>query len=404
MPLTSLGTISVDHPGSGSREVEAFQGSVTDMPGHPVDFLVVSALPNDYAPIPGSLIGALDSAGVSVAALAANKAVDYRPKMPCWISQPIGPNPNPGITFQRILVYEPANPSTTAARMLIDVFRAIKCFAGGQATSVAMPLVSTGSGGADYREIFRMSICQGLHFAGRQDLDLTKVHVVNYNGGWQSHVQSDFDAIKGNYNALGSNSNPHMPGAYSMYAAKALAHTPVITTPTPKQSFAITLYTTNYYGVINSPLYASPPNLSDPAYIQLQPYYALLDAALANVAPSAAAQVYRGISSGIPPSVINPYKTVGNEILTGSYTSTSENKKVACGFAAGAYFLTYQTHPTAKGIKQFSVYTGEDEALFGRDMTAKVAVANCPGSGVCGGGTSLICDFTLDEVVINFCS
>lgn len=128
-----------------------YHGNLTTLkPAEAVDFLVVSALPGDYSPTPGSLIGALNSKGISVATLAQNKAADYEPELPCWISQPITSSES-GIAFNRILLYEPADPAQQSDQHVQDIFTALTRFTGNNTTetTVAMPLVSTGSGGAE---------------------------------------------------------------------------------------------------------------------------------------------------------------------------------------------------------------------------------------------------------------
>src|SRR4051794_25388569 len=106
MALTAIDSFNVDHPGSDTRTLQFVWGDLTQMSSaDAVDVLVVSCLPGDYTPSQGSLIGALNNAGISVANLANNKAASYEPAMPCWISQPVQSS-NPGIQFSRILVYE----------------------------------------------------------------------------------------------------------------------------------------------------------------------------------------------------------------------------------------------------------------------------------------------------------
>lgn len=133
------------------KVIGLYHGDLTNLkPAEKVDFLVVSALPGDYSPTAGSLIGALNNKGVSVATLAQHKAADYEPELPCWISQPIT-STQPGIAFDRVLLYEPANPAQQSAQHIEDIFTALTRFVGNNTTqtTVAMPLVSTGSGGAD---------------------------------------------------------------------------------------------------------------------------------------------------------------------------------------------------------------------------------------------------------------
>jgi hypothetical protein len=109
------------------------------------DVLVVSAFRDDYFPMPGSLIGALDQKGISIESLAEDKEVDLRQAFSCWISREI-PNPPPGIQFKRILCYEPAE-SAKVGELVGDIFRSLAPFLGGHfpVRSVATPLVASGS-------------------------------------------------------------------------------------------------------------------------------------------------------------------------------------------------------------------------------------------------------------------
>src|SRR5262249_10307694 len=80
--------------GRPGTRVELWQADLTALGGNrPVDALLVSAFPNDYAPTSGSLIGALAAKGLSVAELATDKDFDIRPTHACWLSKPIDPRP-----------------------------------------------------------------------------------------------------------------------------------------------------------------------------------------------------------------------------------------------------------------------------------------------------------------------
>ncbi len=285
MALTAIDSITIDHPDSGTRQVQLYQGDLTDMtPQNHVEFLVVSALPGDYFPSEGSLIQALDVKGISVQSLSQNKAKDYHPTMPCWISQTVRSS-DPGIQFERLLVYEPADPAwnSNSAWMIDDIFRAIQCFKGNADTRVAMPLVSTGSGEAHYRVIGRMLATKALRYGGLHDFNLLTSKIVVYNTNWETDVTEDFKAIKHNYDNFYENGSPDMPGQYATFATQAWSHVDSknLNTPTEKQAWAIVLWTTNYYSVIEGPLYHQPrPDLTNANLIKLQPYYALYDAAL----------------------------------------------------------------------------------------------------------------------------
>jgi hypothetical protein len=118
-------------------------------PGEMVDFLVVSCLPGDYAPTPGSLIGALNGIGVSVQQLSNNKAADYRTQYNCWVSQPV-----PNQQFTQLIVFESTGANAPTA--IPGIFQALKTYmpnphAGSNYpyVDIASPLVSTGGAGGN---------------------------------------------------------------------------------------------------------------------------------------------------------------------------------------------------------------------------------------------------------------
>lgn len=140
-----LDNISVQAQGI-SKTVELWRGDLTDIPvAEAVDVLVVSAFPDHYAPTTGSLIGALDRRGLSVAKLAEDKEEDLRKSFGCWMSRELG-QLAPGLEFHRILCFEPYTKGRPT-EVVGDIFRSLAPFlVGDQAIeTVAMPLVACGS-------------------------------------------------------------------------------------------------------------------------------------------------------------------------------------------------------------------------------------------------------------------
>jgi len=115
---------SIRH-GGATRKVELLQGDLARLPAdQSVDVLVVSAFQNDYLPTQGSLIGALDRAGLSVQDLASHKQVDLRQSYSSWLSAPVGK----GLNFRHVLCIETGwrhGKSTSRAAITDDLFRAL---------------------------------------------------------------------------------------------------------------------------------------------------------------------------------------------------------------------------------------------------------------------------------------
>lgn len=155
--------IGVEHASRRST-IQLFIGDLAALPaGHAVDLLIVSAFPGSYKPTPTSLIGALErQAGVSVNALANDKAVDLRRHSSCWLSQEIRV---PGIPFRRILCFEPAIRGR-APEIVGDIFRSIIPFAAGLTTvsRIAMPIVASGDQGESKEVMLDCIVRAALHW------------------------------------------------------------------------------------------------------------------------------------------------------------------------------------------------------------------------------------------------
>jgi hypothetical protein len=139
-----LETISVEH-GGHTRRIELHHGDLSAIPlTEAVDLLVVSAYPNDYAPTPASLIGALHRRGLSVHELAQRKHVDLRNAFSCWLSHDIG-DLRDRFGFRRVLCFEP-RVRGAPAEVVGEIFQALMPFAYGDPPikTVAMPLVASG--------------------------------------------------------------------------------------------------------------------------------------------------------------------------------------------------------------------------------------------------------------------
>lgn len=89
MSFTLLNALEV-MDGATARRISIYQGDLSRIPAeHACDLLVISAFPNDYTPIRGTLMEALHAQGVSVGELARDKAYDMRETSAFWLSHPL---------------------------------------------------------------------------------------------------------------------------------------------------------------------------------------------------------------------------------------------------------------------------------------------------------------------------
>ena len=139
---------AIDIPdGLSTHRIELLFGDLLELaPDERVDTLVVSAFPDDYAPTPGSLIGALEGEGVSLTELAASKRRDLRRVFSCWLSEPISDADRIG--FGQVLCFEPLVRGSPP-EVVDDIFRALNAvlLGAGEDSTVAMPLVASGDQG-----------------------------------------------------------------------------------------------------------------------------------------------------------------------------------------------------------------------------------------------------------------
>ncbi len=169
-----LDTLNVPSSG-GVRRIELLKGDLSAIPvEHAVDALAVSAFRGSYAPVRGTLIGALHRRGLSVADLALHKEVDLLDISNCWIS---GPIENSELNFRHLLCIEPAvNKQAPAA--VGDVFRSLIPYVTGEPwiSRIALPLLSAGNQGFDPVDMLRAILDASIHWLSTGlPLDVMKI-------------------------------------------------------------------------------------------------------------------------------------------------------------------------------------------------------------------------------------
>lgn len=199
-----IDSICVEHNGI-PRCINLAVGDLANLPPeHAVDAIIVSAFPDDYAPMRGTLIAALDRKGISVADIAVRKAVDLRQFSSCWLSDVID-HPNAG--FHRILCFEPAYRGQ-ATEVVGDIFRSIIPFTTGQPpiNSIAMPLVATGDQGEDRNEMLRALVDAAVHWLNT-GMPLDRINIVLHSGAELDSLRQTFAEVKASLNLSASNAD-----------------------------------------------------------------------------------------------------------------------------------------------------------------------------------------------------
>jgi hypothetical protein len=183
--------------------VELYQGDLTDVSArNAFDLLVVSAFPDNYAPTYGSLIGALNEKGLSVARLARAKDLDLRTAFSCWLSAELPPRD--GMPFRRILCFEPSVRGEPP-EVVGDIFRALAPILADQPDlrTIALPMVAAGDQGYTVAEILSPLLDAALHWL-EQGLSLDRIKIVAYSTEQADDAAAIFARHKATYQHSGT--------------------------------------------------------------------------------------------------------------------------------------------------------------------------------------------------------
>lgn len=166
-----------------------------------VDALIVWSVRDNYAPIPGSLIKALDQKGVSIEALAMDKEVDLRQAFSCWLSKEII-KPDPGISFKRVLCYEPDDPSK-AAELVGDIFRSLAPFLGGSfpIRTVSTPLLASGQLMESKKVMLQHLVEAAVHWMS-SGLPIDCLNIVSLPDNRLDELTQVFSELKNRYTSI----------------------------------------------------------------------------------------------------------------------------------------------------------------------------------------------------------
>jgi len=367
MALKQLEKLDVYY-GSSRRSVTLYSGDLAALGSvDAVDYMAVSTLPNFYLEDSGTLLYSLAKKGVSVKALSQNKDTDYRPEIPCWISKPVS-----NINANRLIIFEPNQPKTTAYDLIPYIFSAIALRARGRASDlkIALPMLCTGKSGADSLEILEALFYSSVHW-GAMKFPFKEIKLVIYdNDSRKEALRQKFKELKYSYEHL---ENLFSTKAYTFYAKQALTSIEGVQLPeylTQRQYFAIRLYTGNYYTTINRILRKN--DRKSPEHKKHMPLFEALDTGLMNIPPYKG-MTYRG--TYLNQQELDKHK-VGASYRNLAYTSTAYKKG---GWYSSAYVkLDIDCH-TGSCVEPYSYFPGENEILYVRGMDYKILTKNYDG-------------------------
>ena len=152
--MRRIDQISIPDDGR-SRTISFWHGNPAEIgPDDPVDLIIVSAFRDNYTPTPRSIIGALHRRGLSVAALAQDKAVDLRETTGFWLSRPLAAAGEVGVA--RILCFEPAFLGRRPTEVVGHLFRGLFPFLPDDRDArIAMAVIATGALGEEPAAMLR---------------------------------------------------------------------------------------------------------------------------------------------------------------------------------------------------------------------------------------------------------
>lgn len=345
-----------------AREVKLFHGDITSFDSsEQLDYIVVSAFPGDYSATKGSVIAALAARGVVLSELAKDKAVSYIDSYSCWISRQIE-----GQSFRRIICMEAPKPLGESTLDLITyLFSAIADFQKDNVSDVkiALPMLCCGSGGLDVKEMLEALFYAAVHW-GAMVFPFREIRLFFLQDEYNNVLPELFSDLKNKYENLES---LFQNQRYKYYASQALNEAAENDEYlTPRQRYAIRLYTGNYYMTMNRILRENDRKSEE--YRRHKPLFEAMDTALRNL-PVYSQTVYRG-EKGLSPQR-KQENMPGNHVTNLAYTSTSYEK--------GSFYNQPTRFDieslTGSNVEQYSVFPNEKEVVMERLMSYLVTDA-----------------------------
>ena len=204
--MITLDEIIITQPANTEAHIQLLYGDLTALtPEQNVDILIVSAFPNDYNALPGSLFYYFDQKGFSVAKLAENKLHDFRSSLSCWISQTLSKDDQAKFNFKQLLCLEPLTTSANAVEIVGNIFRCLNNFAfDDEHNSIAMPIVASGKQQVPVDKILP-ALMEAAIFWLKQGLPLEHIRIVIHD---ESHVDIARKIFTGQKDEL---ENPPVP-------------------------------------------------------------------------------------------------------------------------------------------------------------------------------------------------
>ncbi len=180
--------------------IQLLQGDLTAIPPeHAADILVVSAFPNNYNPIPKTLMAALYDKGIVVGEMAKDKEIDLRAQLGCWLSKPINTEQQKQFNFKQILCFEPGAKAYEDKAVVGNIFRCINTFAFEKQNNViALPVVASGNQKVALEKILP-AIVEAAIFWLENGLPLKSIKLVLYSDEQVENGLPGFKKMKQDY-------------------------------------------------------------------------------------------------------------------------------------------------------------------------------------------------------------
>jgi hypothetical protein len=168
-PTKQVYAAKIEDTAGRTRFLEFWSGDIaTISESEPVDLLVLSAFPNDYSPIRGTVIHRLGEEGVDVARAAEAKLFDFREIWQTWVSRPLEGQ----TAIKQLICFEP-DMDARAENLVGNVFRTVRehllsaGFTGEQPIAcLRLSLLATGNRRATKREMLAAILAQSFIHLG----------------------------------------------------------------------------------------------------------------------------------------------------------------------------------------------------------------------------------------------